>query len=253
MPRHCAVLDGGRPLPKRDRVDDMPARMGRRALRPSIGPPLPEVSHQRLLEHAAALHEQAEIDRFVRHAHGRIIRIRLAEPAGDLLRRPFECALGGHRITQCGVRRHAPALRAPAARPRPSVSGRGPVPAWAAVAPHFPTYRRRCAPQVPTDLPQGQAPGHAAGDYLPLGQRQGLACAPSGYRGYAARPGHDVAHPLGNPPQRAAAGIQRFPLSPAALQFRLLCRGQTRATSSHHETSILGSCCIDSLNSPVNR
>ena len=47
-----------------------------------------------------------------------------------------------------------------------------------------------------------------------------------------------------------AGSCQRFPVSLAVPQFCLLCRRQTRATSSHHETSILGSCSIDRLNSP---
>ena len=105
VPRHRAVLDGGRAVANRDSVNDRPARMGRCALRASIGPPLSEVGHQCLLEHAAALHKQAEIDRLVRHVHGWIIRIRLAQPAGDLLRRPLERELGGDRGPQRRVRR----------------------------------------------------------------------------------------------------------------------------------------------------
>ena len=38
--------------------------------------------------------------------------------------------------------------------------------------------------------------------------------------------------------------------APAAPQFRLLSQRQARAMSSHHETSILASCCIDPLNAP---
>ena len=65
-----------------------------------------------------------------------------------------------------------------------------------------------------------------------------------------ARPGHFIPHHLGDPSQCAADRIQGFPVSPSPPHFRLLRRGQPRATSSHHETSILGSCCTDSLNAP---
>ena len=54
-----------------------------------------------------------------------------------------------------------------------------------------------------------------------------------------------------DPAQRAANGIQGFAAAPAAPQFRLLSQRQTRATSSHHETSSSGSCCIDPLNAPT--
>ena len=173
--RHRAVLDGGRPCANRDGIDDMPARMGRRPFRPAIRPPLPKVGQQRLFQHAAALHKQTEIDRLVRHVHGRIIRIRLTEPTGDLLRRPLERELRGYRPTQHRVRRQATALRTPGACPRSPVSGRGPIPTGAAVAPYFPTHRRRGPPQVPGTIhgPRrgrsppartGSTPGARAGD-----------------------------------------------------------------------------------------
>ena len=118
------------------------------------------------------------------------------------------------------------------------------------MASDFPTHRRRGSPEVPADLPEGRATGHAARDHLPLRQGQSLGRALPGHRGNAARPGYDVAHHLGNAAQRPADGVQRFPFAPAAPHFRLLRRRQTRATSLHHEASILGSCCIDRLNSP---
>ena len=139
----------GWPFANRDGVDDMPARVGRRPLRPAIGPPLPQVGQQCLFQHAAALHKP-EIDRLVRHVHGRIIRIRRSQPAI----RPLERQLGRDHV-QRRVGRQATAFRAPAARPRPPVSDRGPIPATAAVTPHFPTHRRGGAPQLPADLPQG--------------------------------------------------------------------------------------------------
>ena len=96
--------------------------------------PLAQLCLQRLFKHPAALDEQAEIDRFVRHVHGRIIRIRLAEPA--------------------------------------SVNVRGPIPGEAAVSPRLPTHGRGGPAQLAADLPQRCAGGQAKGDGLPFGQRE---------------------------------------------------------------------------------
>ena len=52
--RHRAVLDGGRAFANRDGVDDMPARVGRRAFRPSIGSSLASASRQRYRQAALA-------------------------------------------------------------------------------------------------------------------------------------------------------------------------------------------------------
>ena len=124
MSRNRAVLNRRGALANRDGPDDVAARLRRRGPRTSNRASLAQLRLQRLFEHAAALHEQAEIDRFVRHAHGRIIRIRPTEPTGDLLGRPLLRELGGYRVTQRGVRRQATPLGPPAARPRRRV-GRG--------------------------------------------------------------------------------------------------------------------------------
>ena len=99
VPVDGAVLDGGRSFTNRDGPDDVAARLRRCGTRTSHRASLAQLRLQRLFEHAAALDEQAQVDRFVRHVHRRIIRIRQTEPAGDLLRRPLERELGGHRVT----------------------------------------------------------------------------------------------------------------------------------------------------------
>ena len=65
MTRHRAVLDGGRAIANRDGVDDVPGRVDRRAFGSPIRAALAQVRHQRFLEHAAALDEQTDVDRFV--------------------------------------------------------------------------------------------------------------------------------------------------------------------------------------------
>ena len=140
MPRDRTVLHGGGPLPNRDGPDDVAARLPCRGTRTANRVPLAQLGLQRLFKHPAALDEQAEIDRFVRHAHGRIIRMRLAEPAGDLLGRPRVRELGGHGVTQRGVCRQATPFRAPAARPRRRVGRGRSIPAPPPVPAYLPTH-----------------------------------------------------------------------------------------------------------------
>ena len=108
MSRNRAVLNCRGALANRDGPDDVAARLRRRGTRTSNRASLAQLRLQRLVEHAAALHEQTQVDRFVRHVHRRIIRIRLTEPAGDLLGRPLLRELGGHRGTPRGdvAKRH---------------------------------------------------------------------------------------------------------------------------------------------------
>ena len=174
----------------------------------------------------------------MRHVHGRIVRIRLPQPAGDLLRRPLARELGRHGVSQRRVRGQATALGAPTPFPRPAVSLRGPIPVPAAVPPHFATHRRGGAPQPASNGAQRAPVRQPPRDLLALGQCQCEARALPRRWGQAARPGHDVMHDPGNPAQRAADGRQRFPLAPAAPHLRLLRRRQSRATRSHHETSM---------------
>ena len=98
MAGHCAVVSGRGSLPNGHGVDDVAPGMARRALRSTIGAALAEVRHQRFLQHAATLHEEAEIHRLVGHVHLGIVRIRVSEPAGDLLGRPLERECGRHGL-----------------------------------------------------------------------------------------------------------------------------------------------------------
>ena len=251
MARHRAVLDGGGALPNRDGPDDVAARLRRRGARTSHRASLAQLRLQRLLEHAAALHEQAHVDRFMRHVHGRIIRIRLTEPASDLLGRPLSRELDGHRVTQRGVPRQATPLGPPAARPRRRVGRGRPIPPPPSVSAYLPTHRRRGPAQLAADLSHRHPAGQAAGDGLPLWQRQSETGTLAYQRGDAPGPRHLISHDMSDPAQCAPNRIQGFAAAPAAPQFRLLSRGQPRATSSHHETSSSGSCCIDPLNAPA--
>ena len=95
------------PRPSRDARESTPRRQSTsrvrgRVLRASVGAPLAQVRHQRLLEHAAALYKEAEINRFVRYLHFRICRIRVSEPAGDLLWRPLSASFAATASRNAG-------------------------------------------------------------------------------------------------------------------------------------------------------
>ena len=126
-----------------------------------------------------------------------------------------------------------------------------PIPPPPSVPAYLPTHRRRGPAQLAADLSHRRPAGQAAGDGFPLRQRQCETGPLARRRGDPACPRHLIPHDLGDPAQRTTDGIQRFPVSPPAPQFRLLRRRQTWATSLHHETSSLGSCCIDPLNAPL--
>ena len=78
------------PLSDRDSVDNLTTALARRA--GVLGPPHPsptaKVGDQGLLQHAAALHEETEVNRLVRHVKTRIVWKGLFQPARDLLRGP---------------------------------------------------------------------------------------------------------------------------------------------------------------------
>ena len=157
---------------------------------------------------------------------------KLNGPIGELLREPPQAQVAAVRFKK--LIKKAGGASAP-----PSVPA------------DLPTHRRRGPAQLVADLSQRRPAGQAAGDGLPLRQRQCETGPLARRRGDPACPRHLIPHDLGDPAQRTTDGIQRFPVSPPAPQFRLLRRRQTWATSLHHETSsLLGSCCIDPLNAP---
>ena len=76
--------------------------------------------------------------------------------------------------------------------------------------------------QLAADLSHRRPAGQAPGDGLPLRQRQRETGPLASRRGDPACPRHLIPHDLGDPAQRPTDGIQRFPASPPAPQFRLL-------------------------------
>src|SRR5262245_10945254 len=59
-----------------------------------------QVRGELLLQHPAGLHEQAAVDRFVRHAHRLVGWKRLLQPAADLLGRPVYQQLLRNQLPQ---------------------------------------------------------------------------------------------------------------------------------------------------------
>ena len=155
MARNRAILNTGRPLRNRDRIHDLPARLSR--LRPFLaaaeGPTRPEMCGQFPLQRPARLRDQAAIDRLVRHAHRRVIRIFGHEPAGDLGGRPVGAKLG--------------------VRPRARVRVECPMPMRSCIPKNLATNRRRGSSQDARHRTHGVPGGEASGDRLLLAARQG--------------------------------------------------------------------------------
>ena len=208
MPRDRAVLNRRGALANRDGPDDVAARLRRRGTRTSNRASLAQLRLQRLFEHAAALHEQAQVDGFVRHVHRRILRIRLTEPAGDLLGRPLLRKLRGHRVTQGRLRRQATPLGSAAARPGHHVGRGRPIPTPPSVPAHLPTHGRRSPAQLTADLSHRRTAGEAAGDGLPFRQREREAGTLACRRRDTACPRDFIPHDMSDPPKGATNGIQ---------------------------------------------
>jgi hypothetical protein len=118
------------------------------------------------------LHEQRRVDRLVRDPHRRIIRVIEEKSAADLTRRPAPRQLVLYVLAQ-----HA--MLGELAPPRPYGPGHGQpvgtcrtVTVGAAVAPHLPRHRRHRAAELFGDRGQRLPLRQAAGDRLPLLERE---------------------------------------------------------------------------------
>ena len=89
-------------------------------------PTRPQAALQLTAQRAAALDEQRQVDRLVRHPHHRILRVGQRQPPGDLLRRPPQRQLGLHHRPQPRLGHQLGRLGAgPAGRPRRRRPGPG--------------------------------------------------------------------------------------------------------------------------------
>ena len=101
MAGHRAVLGLGGPFADVDRPAQLALTVHHRvARRPTGRVARSQIASQFLAQRAAGLHEQRQIDRLVRHAHLRIVGIRLHQPTRDLLRRPPQLELRLHHRPQ---------------------------------------------------------------------------------------------------------------------------------------------------------
>ncbi len=140
---HRTVLNRGRPLADRYRAGN--AAVGIRLLRMTTPaahhPGTPQMLQQLFLQGPAGLDEEASVDRLVRHLVVLVVRIRVLEPAGDLLRGPQPVQLAGHDAGQCSVLQQFTGLGS--ARPLPGglVSNAGPVAPPTTVTLYLTTHR----------------------------------------------------------------------------------------------------------------
>lgn len=91
---HRPVGDVRGPLLNTEHVRDNPTSVVNVPSALPVLAPVPQSPQQLPLELAPGQHVQVGVDRLVRHAHGRIIRIRLDQPLGHLLRPPALRQLG---------------------------------------------------------------------------------------------------------------------------------------------------------------
>lgn len=102
-------------------------------------PRSPQVLQQLFLQGPSGLDEEASVDGLLRHLVILIVRIRVLEPAGDLLWRPQPLELVCHDAGQCPVLYQFTALRAPRPFPGRLIRQVGSIAASTAVASDFAT------------------------------------------------------------------------------------------------------------------
>ena len=119
-----AVLNAGRPLRNRHRIENLPTQLSRlrRKLAAPHRPTRAQMGGKFMLQDPACLHKEAAIDRLVRHTHGGVIRIHVHEPAGDLSGRPVRPELRGDRSSQRGGGRQPTGLGPLCLLPRTCIS-----------------------------------------------------------------------------------------------------------------------------------
>jgi hypothetical protein len=168
------ILDLGRPIPDRDGIDDLPARLAcrRRSFAPPHDPAAAQMHQKLLLENATRLNEQAFVDRLMRHSHGAILGMPGAQPPGDLLRRPLPGRLSGDQGAQGRIGCQQARLGSAGAIQRPRVGADGAIRPATAIAGDFTTDRGRRPSETSADLSAGEPINKASRYLLPLRQAE---------------------------------------------------------------------------------
>jgi hypothetical protein len=173
MTRHRPVSRLRGPLADVARVAQLPTSLRQPlAARIAHRPARPQAALQLATQRAAALDEQRQVDRLVRHPHHQVLPVGQRQPAGNLLRRPPQRQLGLHRRPQPRLGHQLGRLGPLRPPERSGVSNLSPVAVSAAVTGQLPRHRRWCSPQPGRDLPARLADGHAAADLLPFGHAE---------------------------------------------------------------------------------
>lgn len=88
MARNGSILHLSRALGDGDGIDDLSPRLPglAGALAPAHRTPRPQMRGELALQDAACLHEEAPVDRLMRHVERGIVRVRHHQPAGNLRR-----------------------------------------------------------------------------------------------------------------------------------------------------------------------
>jgi len=211
--------------------------------------------HQLFLQNTAGLHEQASVDRLVRHLISLLPRIPPLQPAGDLFRRPMPPQFTRDQASQPSIACQLAPLGTPGARPSPSISTRRPVAITTPIALDLTAHRRRRSPQLPGDRARRLIHRKPPRYRLAINQRQGQPrTAPR--RRPDPTPRRDMAiNRRRRLAKRPTDRLQRLPMLPAIPKLRLLRRCKSTSYLSSHRNFLhlfpRLRCCVDPLRSPL--
>lgn len=172
-PRDSAVLDLGRPL--RDhhhRVDEPTRAMLRRLVRLAAGAPRPQRRLDLAFQAAASLNVDRLINRLRAHPHALVIRMVLADPVADLLRRPSLPQPILNVVLQRAGLGELAGLRPRPCRRRSAVCRMRQIVTVNRMRGELTRDRRRRPVQIPPDRRRRESRPLQIGDLLSLEQRQ---------------------------------------------------------------------------------
>ena len=203
-----------------------------------------------LLQHTSALHEQAQVNRLVRHLHVRILWMGPLEPARDLLRRPIRRELLGHARAQDGTLGESTALGRSA---RSHVAASATAARYPRRPPCRPTSRLTvdvgrpsCTASWLKDTPVAR-PREISSRSLTVRARDDRQ---RGGGGMPAASPHHVEDRRRNAVDGPADLTQRFSARPSIPNRCLVACTHPRSSHALHDPSDHSSRCIDALNPP---
>ncbi len=148
---------------------DIALRVG---LRPPHRPPGPQTGVQLFAQRSTALDEQRLIDRLVRHPHLRVVWIRESQPRRDLLGRPARLELSLDYRPEPPAAGELRVFWPKRTSTSATIRDERSIPLPPAVGVHLSAHRRRRPIDPSCDRADRASSSEAAGDLLPLFERE---------------------------------------------------------------------------------